>query len=294
MTIPLVFPSPELWAEEENPEMYREECGKGVTIYCIASGMAEEKAGNLEEALGFYRSACENHSTHGHLGSCTPLLSLGRQMGRLDQVTGKLESLCGSGDDTVCFYLAKEYFKIMEYHRGFVHLERLCREDFQPPDPADYGPCYHLGNNLQKIREPERASKIFQFDCERNPVTARPSCDRYASLALAMQDVGEARDSIRKFEAIEWVLFLLVSMPFLGYGFLRLGRRSVFHILRWPAPVMALISWFFWESWGFQEPQPHADLFFILPSLLLLSVFALQAHRRLKDRDEKKYLKAER
>ena len=55
MTIPLVFPSPELWAEEENPEMYREECGKGVTIYCIASGMAEEKADNLEEALGYYR-----------------------------------------------------------------------------------------------------------------------------------------------------------------------------------------------------------------------------------------------
>ena len=34
MAIPLVSPSPELWVEEENPEMYREECGKGVTIYC--------------------------------------------------------------------------------------------------------------------------------------------------------------------------------------------------------------------------------------------------------------------
>jgi len=49
-----------------------------------------------------------------------------------------------SGDDIVCFYLPKEYFKITEYHRGFVHLERLCRDNFLPPEKAGYGPCFHL------------------------------------------------------------------------------------------------------------------------------------------------------
>jgi tetratricopeptide (TPR) repeat protein len=277
----ILFP---LFAFSEEPidlESYRKECSQGMTIYCLAAGMEEQKLGNLESALNFYRSACESHSSQGNLRACTPYLSLASQMERLELASRKLESLCKE-DDVICFYLAKEYFKIAEYHRGFVHLERLCRENFQSPDELDYGPCYHLGINLKKIKELKRAQKIFNFDCDRDPVAAKPSCDQAKAVKLMIQEDLDT-PKVTELKAIELAALGMVVVPLLGLAFLRSQRKTVFKVLRISVPVLSVFCWALWEPYARQEFVIRADLFFIVPSGLLALFLSWFAHCKLQD-----------
>lgn len=282
----IFFPLPAFSQETIDFETYRKECSKGKTIYCIAAGMEEQKSGNLEKALDYYKSACENHSSHGHLRACTPYLSLARQMERLDETSAGLEDSCKEGDDVVCFYLAKEYFKITEYHRGFVLLDRLCRENFQSPDKLDYGPCYHLGNNLKKIGKLERAEKVFKFDCDRDPVSAKPSCDQAEAVKLMLrQGTAMGREKVKEIKAIELAAFGVAVIPIFGLVLLRSGRKFALIFLRIPVPVLTLFCWAVWEPHAKRELALRTDLFFIVPAVSLALLLALSAHRRLKDHE---------
>jgi hypothetical protein len=269
--------------EPHDLESYRSECSNGKTIYCIAIGMEEQKAGNLETALEHYQSACENHPSQGHLRACTPFLSLAGQMKRLNEASAGLEALCKGGDDIVCFYLAKEYFKIAEYHRGFVHLERLCRDHFLPPEKADYGPCYHLGNNLKKTGELKRAAKIFSFDCDRDPLGAKPSCDQVEVVRLLIrQDKINEENNVKELKGIEGAALGIVAIPFLGLLLLINGKKFSLLFLRIPALALTVICWSFWEPYAQQELTLRADLFFIIPAVFLTLLTAWSAHLRLQ------------
>lgn len=268
--------------ESQDPDSYRQECENGKTIYCIAAGMEEQKSGNLETALKYYQSACANHMDRGHLRACTPLLSLARQTGRLDDASAGLEKLCQGGDEVVCFYLAKEYFKITEYHRGFVHLERLCRNDFQPPDKADYGPCYHLGDNLKTIGEMKRALKIFNFDCDRDPLSAKPSCDQAEAIRrLARQGKAYGVKTVSGLKRVEALAFAVAMIPLSGLLLLKNGRKFALASLRIPVPAVTFICWALWEPHANQEFILRADLFFLIPAGFLTLLTAYSAHRRL-------------
>lgn len=279
----LFSPASVLSEEPRDLDSYRKECADGKTIYCIAIGMEEQKSGNLEAALKHYQSACASHRSRGHLRACTPFLSLARQMDRLDKAGAELEALCKGGDDAVCFYLAKEYFKIAEYHRGYVHLERLCRENFLPPDKADYGPCYHLGDNLKKTGELKRAEKIFNFDCDRDPLGAKPSCDQEEMVRLLIrQDKINGEKNVRELKLIEGAAFGIVVIPLLGLFLLVNGKKRWLLFLRIPAPVLTLLCWAVWESHAKQEFVLRADVFFIIPAVLLALLTAGSAHLRLQ------------
>jgi tetratricopeptide (TPR) repeat protein len=269
--------------ESLDPDSYRQECENGKTIYCIAAGMEEQKTGNSETALKYFQSACESHLHRGHLRACTPLLSLARQLDRLDEASAELEKLCEGGDDVICFYLAKEYFKITEFDRGFVHLERLCRDDFQSPDKADYGPCYHLGDNLKTIGQMKRALKIFNFDCDRDSLSAKPSCDQAEAIRLLVRQ-GKANGVkiVRGFKMIETLAFAVVMIPLSGLLLLRNGRKFALTLLRIPVPALTFICGALWESHARQEFILRADLFFIIPAVVLTLVIAYTGHRRLQ------------
>lgn len=277
----ITFPLAAYSQEPHDLESYRSECSNGKTIYCIAIGMEEQKAGNLETALDHYQSACESHPLRGHLRACTPFLSLARQMKRLGEASSGLEGLCKGGDDIVCFYLAKEYFKITEYHKGFVHLERLCRDNFLPPDKADYGPCYHLANNLNKIGELKRAEKIFKFDCDRDPLSAKPSCDQAVQLMIR-QGKNHGGENVKEMQGIEAAALGVVAIPLLGLFLLKNGRKFALTFLRIPAPALTFFCWALWEPYAKRELILRADLFFIVPAVFLTLLIAWFAHRRLQ------------
>lgn len=280
----ILFPLPALSGEPVDLEAYKTECSQGMTIYCLAAGMEEQKSGNLESALAFYRSACESHSSQGSLRACTPYLSLASQMDRLDQVSAGLEALCSTGDDVICFYLAKEYFKIAEYHRGFVHLERLCRDNFQSPDELDYGPCYHLGINLKKIRDLKRAQKIFNFDCERDPVVAKPSCDQVEVVELMIQEAQTPGDpKAKEFEAIELAALGMVLAPLLGLVGLRSQRKVILKILQIPVPALTILCWALWEPYARRELTLRIDVYFMVPAFVLALIVGWCANRKLQD-----------
>jgi tetratricopeptide (TPR) repeat protein len=269
--------------EPRDLDSYRKECANGKTIYCIAIGMEEQKSGNLETALKAYQSACESHPSQGHLKACTPLLSLARQMDRLDEASAGLEALCKGGDDIVCFYLAKEYFKITEYHRGFVHLERLCREDFRSPEKADYGPCFHLGNNLKKIGKLKRARKIFNFDCDRDPGSAKPSCDQLEEVRfLIRQGKANGGKSVIEFARIEVWALGIAAIPLLGLLLLNSGWKFALIFLWIPAPALTFFCWALWEPHAKQGLDLRADLHFIAPAVFLTLLTAWSAHRKLQ------------
>jgi tetratricopeptide (TPR) repeat protein len=278
------FPLPAFSKEAVDLENYRRECSQGMTIYCLAAGMEEQKSGNLESALKFYKSACENHSSRGHLRACTPFLSLASQMQRLGEASSGLEALCREGDDVICFYLAKEYFKIAEYHRGFVHLERLCRENFQSPDALDYGPCYHLGMTLKKIDELGRAEKVFSFDCSRDPVVAQPSCDQAEAVKFRIQQgASPGGQQVKALKAIELAALGVAAVPLMGLVLLRIGRKTALKILRIPVPLVTLFCWVLWEPYAERELDLRTDLFFIVPAVTLALLLAWSAHRELQN-----------
>lgn len=279
----LFFPLPAFSEEPVDLESYGKKCSQGITIYCLAAGMEEQKSGNLEIALRYYQFACENHSSKGHLRACTPYLSLASKMERLHIASARLESLCSEGNDVICFNLAKEYFKIAEYHRGFVHLEKLCRENFQPPDKLDYGPCYHLGINLKKIRGLKRAQKIFSFDCDRDPVTAQPSCNQVEAVKLMIQQEAVAeRQKVKALKPIELAALGMVVVPLAGGVLLRSRRKIVLNFLRLPVPALTLLCWSFWEPYAKRELVFRADLCFIIPAVSLSFFLAWCAHCKLK------------
>lgn len=278
----IFFPVTAHSKEPPDLESYRSECSNGKTIYCIAIGMEEQKAGNLKAALEYYRTACKSHHSQGHLSACTPFLSLARQMKRLDEAGAGLEALCEGGDDAVCFYLAREYFKISEFHRGFVHLERLCRDNFLPPDRTDYGPCYHLGSNLKKTGELKRAEKIFKFDCDRDPLSAKPSCDQAKAVRLMIrQGKTSGRKNIKEMQGIEATAFGIVAIPFCGLFLLKSRRKFALMFLRIPAPALTFFCWALWEPYAKRVLIFRADLFFIIPAVFLTFLTAWSAHRKL-------------
>ncbi len=279
----ILFPLSVHSEEPRDLDSFRNECANGKTIYCIAIGMEEQKSGNLEIALKAYQSACASHPARGHLKACTPLLSLAWQMDRLDEASAGLEALCKGGDDRVCFYLAKEYFNITEYHRGFVHLERLCQDNFRPPEKSDYGPCFHLGSNLKKIGKLKRARKIFNFDCDRDPLFAKPSCVQLEEVRLLIrQGKANGGKSVKEFEWLEaWALGIAV-IPLLGLLLLNSGWKFVLIFLRIPAPALTFFCWVLWEPYARQELALRADLLFIAPAVFLTLLTAWSAHRRLQ------------
>lgn len=279
----ILFPLSAFSEEPVDLEAYRKQCSQGVTIYCISAGIEEQKSGNLESALKLYRSACESHSSQGNLRACTPYLSLASQMERLGFASRKLESMCAD-DDVICFYLAKEYFKIAEYHRGFVHLERLCRENFQSPDALDYGPCYHLGINLKKIRDLKRAQKIFNFDCDRDPVVAKPSCDQAEIVNLMIQEAqAPGEPKVKEFGAIEWAAFGMVLAPLLGLVGLRSQQKFILKILQIPVPAVTILCWALWEPYARRELTLRADVYFMIPAFVLALIVGWSANRKLRD-----------
>lgn len=269
-------------SEEPDLDRYREECSRGLTIYCIAVGMEEQRAGDLQDALNHYQMACEHHATQGPLRACTPYLSLAMQMDRLEGAAAPFESRCQSGEDRVCFYLAKEYIKITAFQKAYGHLERLCRSHFRPPDRDDYGPCYHLGRSLLKTEVLDRALEIFSFDCERDPVLAKPSCEQHASLLARIEEEHKSRENIKGFEPVEFVSLLFLLMPATGWVLLARGRQGGLQFLRLYFPLGSLAVWGIWEWVGIKSGDVRTDLAFILPSVLLTFFLAGRAHQFLK------------
>ncbi|MFQ5445208.1 MAG: hypothetical protein ACE5EK_11415 [Nitrospinales bacterium] len=254
-----------------------------MTIYCIAAGMEEQKSGNLQEALNHYQMACENHPTQGPLRACTPYFSLAMQMGRLEEAATPFESRCQSGEDLVCFYLAKEYIKITAYIKAHAHLEKLCRTHFRPPDKDDYGPCYHLGRSLLKTGALDRALEIFKYDCARDPALAKPSCGQHASLLARVEEEEKvSQEKITAMEPVEIVSLLFLLMPLAGWILLAKGSQTEWRFMRLFFPVSALVVWGAWEFIGVSPGDNRADLAFIFPSILLTFFLAWRAHQFIK------------
>ncbi len=269
--------SPSHSEEKADPEAYRAACLQGATVYCIAIGLEEQKAGRNERALEYYRLACENHP--GHLRACTPFLSLAKELGRLETEAAPLEGRCQAGNDTLCFYLGKEYLKIGAHEEGRRHLERLCREDFIPPDADDYGPCYHLASNLQTLRHYEEALEIFRLDCERGRPLSEPSCERHQTLNRQLAEgLNSEPKAARPFRLNEAFLLPLILLAPIGFFCWLWPKERRLKFLSFPAPALALCCWLLWEIVPPGPPAPRHDLFFILPSLLLSVMLALWAH----------------
>ena len=115
ITVLLIWAGCAYAAEDElNDDQARQQCFQGQTIYCLALGIKEEKAGHRERALELYRTACRKHSTPGHLRACTPLLNLAWKMELLSEEVAPLEPRCKDGNSTTCFYLGKEYLKLVK------------------------------------------------------------------------------------------------------------------------------------------------------------------------------------
>ncbi len=270
--------------EEEtlDDDQARQQCFKGKTIYCLALGIKEEKAGNTERALEFYRTACKKHPTPGHLRACTPLLSLAWKMNRLDEEAAPLETRCKEEKSITCFYLGQEYLKLVEMEEAARHLEPLCRNHFRPPDPANYGPCYHLAKGFERAGQWSRARELFQFDCERHAREGQPSCFALKNLT-EMEKVHRelAQKGIRSFDPVESVLLFVVFMSVLNVWIWFKGGRWGLKYLVWVAPVVVwsgAITWVYWPDKPEYPSSQWAVLFFVF--LLVIGV-ALSAYRTL-------------
>ena len=278
----LLLPASSHSKANPDPDSNRNACLQGVTIYCISVGMEEQKAGNDEQALEYFRLACESHSTDGHLQACTPYFSLAQEMGKLRVATAPMEMDCEEGNDILCFYLAKQYLRITAYEEGYRHLERLCEQDFKSPDADDYGPCYHFASSLQRTRNLERAKEIFKFDCDRNRALSKPSCNRYQTLTRQMAVGGGEERLVKKFQFKELALIPLVLLSWVTLVFYVRGGIAGLKFLRTPSPLIVFLCLAIWE---FQPPQPvppRTDLFFIVPSAFLALFFAAWSHLKLR------------
>jgi len=283
--------SGEVWAGGEVDEVEADRaCRQGLTIYCLALGMAEERTGQKEKAWVHYQLACENHVTPGHLRACTPLLSLSRELGRLAEAAVPLEKRCREGDQITCFYLGKEYLKILEYGRAASHLEPLCRQDFRPPDPGDYGPCYHLAKGMESGEAWSRARELYQFDCERDPERGAPSCAALEALAILQKKmVKQSWSRIRKLEGMEVLILFLVSVPIAGTILWFRGKPYGRWFLRWPAPALVLFFWGLWEFLPKRNQYHPADWILIGVCLfwtLGLAFLALWKNKKTEEKED--------
>jgi tetratricopeptide (TPR) repeat protein len=264
-----------------NDDQARQQCFKGKAIYCIALGIKEEKAGHRERALELYRAACKNHVTPGHLRACTPLLGLAWKMNRLDEEVEPLRARCRKGDDITCFYLGQEYLKMANMERADRYLKSLCDMQFRPPDPANYGPCYHLAKGYEQIGQWDQARELFQFDCERNAEHAQHSCAALKELA-EMEKVHRelAQKGIRGFDPVEAVLLFIVFMSVLHVWIWFKGGRGGLKYLSLAAPVVigsATLTWVYWPDKQEYPASQWSVLFFAFLLVMGMAVFAYRA-----------------
>lgn len=279
--IAIQFLCPALGMTEEealNDDQARQQCFKGKTIYCLALGIKEEKAGYMERALELYRIACKKHPTPGHLRACTPLLSLAWKMNRLSEEVAPLEARCKEGKPITCFYLGKEYLKLVEMEEAARHLEPLCRNRFRPPNSGDYGACYHLAKGFERAGQWRQAQELFQFDCENRAGKAQPSCFALKEL-VEMERVHRelAQKGIRGFDPVEGVLFFVVLMSCLHVWVWFKGGRGGLKYLMWVAPVVVwggVITWAYWPDKPDFPASQWAVICFALLQVTGTAVFA--------------------
>jgi len=268
--------------KELTDDQARQQCFKGKVIYCIALGIKEERAGNQERALELYRTACKKHPTPGHLRACTPLLGLAWKMNRLDKEAVPLETRCKQDDPITCFYLGQEYLKLVEMEHASRLLEPLCRNHFRPPDPANYGPCYHLAKGYEQAGQWSRALALFQFDCENHPEKGQPSCvalNELVEMERVHRELGQK--GIRSFDPAEAVLLFVVFMSVLNVWIWFKGGRWGLKYLVWVAPTLVwggAVTWIYWPDKPEYPPNQWAVLFFVF---LLVTGVATCAYRAL-------------
>ena len=268
---------------ELNDDQVRQQCFKGKTIYCIALGIKEEKAGHLERALELYRIACKKHPTPGYLRAFTPLLSLARKMNVLNEEVAPLEARCrgGRGDDITCFYLGKEYLRMADIKRAW-YLENLCTKGFRPPDPHDYGPCYHLARGYEQAGQWYEARELYEFDCKNHLENGQSSCTALKELAKMEQIHRQlAQKGIRGFDPVEGILLFVVFMSVLNvWIWFKCGRWGLKY-LSLAAPVVvwgAAMTWVYWPDKPEFPANQWAVIYF---ALLQVSGTAILAHRAL-------------
>ena len=270
-------------AEEEtlSDDQARQQCFKGNAIYCLALGIKEENAGHQERALELYRIACKKHPTPGHLRACTPLLGLAWKMNRLDEEAALLETRCREDDLITCFYLGQEYLKVVELEKASRHLEPLCRNHFRPPDPANYGPCYHLAKGYEQAGQWNHALELFQFDCENHPEKGQPSCASLKEL-VEMERVHRelGQKGIRGFDPVEGVLLFVVFMSILNvWIWFKGGKRGLKYLIL-AAPVViwgATLAWVYWPDKPEYPASQWAVLFFAFLLVTGVAIFAYRA-----------------
>jgi tetratricopeptide (TPR) repeat protein len=283
-TVLLFLVSPSFADEGElNDDQARQQCFKGKAIYCIALGIKEEKAGHQERALELYRLACKNHRTPGHLRACTPLLNLAWKMNRLNEEAAPLEDRCrgGRGDLVTCFYLGQEYLKLVELRKAAGHLKLLCSSHFRPPDPANYGPCYHMAKGYEHAGQWYEARELFQFDCERNAEHAQHSCAALKELIERGKVHRElAQKRIRGFDPVESILLFVVFMSVLNVWIWFKGGRWGLKYLVWVAPVVVwsgAITWIYWPDKLEYPASQWGVLFFAFLLVTGIAIFAYRA-----------------
>ena len=272
--------------EELNDDQARQQCFKGKIIYCIALGIKEENAGYRERALELYRTACKKHRTPGHLRACTPLLSLALKMDRLDEEAAPLEARCKEEKSITCFYLGQEYLKLVKMEKAARHLEPLCRNHFRPPDPANYGPCYHLAKGYERAGQWYEARELFQFDCESHVEKGQPSCRALNELA-EMEKVHRdlAQKGIRGFDPVESVMLFVVFMSVLNVWIWFKGGRWGLKYMSLAAPLVVWGSALTWVYWPDKPEFPVSQWAVIYFALLQVSGMAIFAFRKLQATD---------
>ena len=274
------------YADEEgmSDNQARQQCFKGKTIYCLALGIKEEKAGNQERALELFRIACKKHPTPGHLRACTPLLNLAKIMNRLDEEVAPLEARCRPGGDQItCFYLGKEYLKMANMERADQYLASLCNMQFLPPDSDDYGPCYHLAKGYEHAGQWYRARELFQFDCEHHSEKGQPSCEALKSLTkIEKVHLEWAQKGIRASYPVEGVLFFVVFLSVLNVWIWFKGGRWGLKYLSLAAPLIIWGSALTWVYWPEKPEFPASQWAVIYFSLLQVSGMAIFAFRKLQ------------
>jgi tetratricopeptide (TPR) repeat protein len=267
---------------ELTDDQARQLCFNGKIIYCIALGIKEEKAEHPERALELYRTACKNHVSPGHLRACTPLLTLAWKMHRLDEEASPLEIRCKQDDPITCFYLGQEYLKLVEMEKASRHLEPLCRNSFRPPDPANYGPCYHLAKGFEQAGQWNRARELLQFDCERNAEHAQHSCAALKELE-EMEKVHRelGQKGIRGLDPVESILLFIVIMSVLNVWIWFRGGRWGLKYLVWAAPIVILGATLTWVYWPDKPEYPASQWAVLLFAFVLVTGMAVFAYRAL-------------
>lgn len=277
-----------VWAQQDQIDIQqaKKECGKGVTIYCLALGMAEEREGNREAALGYYRTACASHPSSGHLRACTPLLFLASQMGRLEEEARPLEAKCHDGDTQTCFYLGKEYLKIGGLNQASRLLVPLCRDGYRPQDPNDYGACYHMARGFERNQNYAHAEELFALDCQRDPEKARSSCEALHRIMYVLQKNEEAAwGSVQRFHPLELALLVLVCTPLVGTWLWSRNRPWAWQCLR-VGPLIAGICLVLWEFAPKTGNLPPSDRVISVLSFLSVVGLAALAHQKLQEQEE--------